>query len=56
MTVCPLVEQRRQDYLDWLYERSNRTNGLYTGLFQDRIKDLVKQDMNTTLGPLGDWQ
>lgn len=56
MTVCHIKEQRRQQYLEWLYERSNRKTSLYTGLYQDRIKELVQQDMDTTLGPLGDWQ
>lgn len=56
MTICPIIEQRRQDYLEWLYERSNRKNSLYTGLFQERIKELVLKDMNESIGPLGDWQ
>lgn len=55
MMINPVVESRRQAYLDWLYERSNRTSQLYTGLFQSRIKELVQKDMDETLGPLGDW-
>ena len=41
----PLIEQRRQDYLEWLYHRSGRTNGLYTGLFQGRLQELLLADM-----------
>ena len=55
MKIDPIVETRRQAYLDWLYERSNKNNQLYTGLFQARIKELVQKDMDESLGPLGDW-
>jgi hypothetical protein len=41
----PKVEQRRQDYLEWLYQRSGRTCGTYTGLYQERLKELVERDM-----------
>lgn len=41
----PRTEQRRQDYLDWLYQQSGRTCGTYTGLYQERITWLVEQDM-----------
>ncbi len=43
--INPQIEQRRQDYLDWLYEQSERTCGTYTGLYQERIAWLVKRDM-----------
>ena len=39
------IEQRRQDYLDWLYQQSGRTCGTYTGLYQERIAWLVERDM-----------
>jgi hypothetical protein len=39
------IEQRRQDYLDWLYEQSGRTCGTYTGLYQERLAWLVERDM-----------
>jgi hypothetical protein len=39
------IEQRRQDYLDWLYEQSGRTCSTYTGLYQERIALLVERDM-----------
>lgn len=55
MMVNPIVEQRRQEYLEWLYQRSRRTNGLYSGLYQERMKQLINKDMDETLGPLGDW-
>lgn len=43
------LQQRRQDYLDHLYNQSGRTNGLYTGLFQQRLRQLVEQDMEAAL-------
>ena len=49
------IEQRRQAYLEWLYERYRRTDGLYTGLYRQRIRELVQRDMDEALGPLGDW-
>ena len=55
MTVDPIIEQRRQEYLEWLYIRSNRSNLLYTGLYQQRAQELLKKDMDEALGPLGDW-
>ena len=55
MKIDPIVENRRQAYLDWLYERSNKNNQLYTGLYQNRMKELIKKDMDDALGPLGDW-
>jgi len=45
MTVNPITEQRRQDYLDALYERSGRTCSTYTGLYQERLVQLVERDM-----------
>lgn len=56
MAIEPVIEQRRQDYLDWLYLRSRRTNGLYSGLVKERIKQLVQKDMDDAIGPLGDWK
>lgn len=54
-TINPTVEARRQKYLDWLYERYGRTNCTYTGLLQQRLKELLEHDMDEALGPLGDW-
>jgi hypothetical protein len=37
----PVVQQRRQDFLDWLYDCSQRKEQgdyTYTGLFQDYVK------------------
>jgi len=50
MTTNPTTEQRRQDYLDALYERSGRTCSTYTGLYQERIAQLVERDMQELLG------
>lgn len=55
MKIDPIIEQRRQDYLEWLYLASGRNNGLYTGLVQQRKQELMKKDMDQALGPLGDW-
>lgn len=34
----PGVQQERQNFLDWLYDQSGRTNALYTGLYDEYIK------------------
>lgn len=49
MTIDPAREQRRQDYLDALYERSGRTCSTYTGLYQERLAQLVESDMQELL-------
>jgi hypothetical protein len=36
MSNCsPEAEQLKADFLDWLYVQSGRTDGLYTGLWQE---------------------
>ncbi len=47
--VDPVVEQRRADYMEWLYEQSGRTNCIYTGLFEERRRYLVERDMREVL-------
>ena len=37
-------QQARADYMDALYEDSGRTNGLYTGLYAERVQQLVMID------------
>ena len=32
------TDQETQDFIELLYERSGRTNGLYTGLYQEWAK------------------
>lgn len=49
------IENRRQAYLEWLYKRYACTDGLYSGLYRQRINELVQRDMDEALGPLGDW-
>jgi hypothetical protein len=44
------TEQRRDDYLQWLYEQSGRTCCTYTGLYQQRIADLIRRDMAEAFG------
>ncbi len=49
-------QNRRQQYLDWLYRQDGRfaknhpMHGLYTGLFQDRLRDLLRYDMKVAIG------
>ena len=44
-------QHHRQIYLDWLYRRSGRgarthpMHGLYTGLYADRLQQLLAEDM-----------
>jgi len=42
----PIEQQLRADYIEALYQTSGRTDGLYTNLFQDRIKLLVARDID----------
>lgn len=49
MTIDHRLEQRRQTYLEHLYATSGRTNGLYTGLFQQRQQQLIDADMEAAL-------
>lgn len=51
----PVLQNRRQDYLEWLYARSGRISQLYTGLLAERVQQLIAADMDASLGPLGDW-
>jgi|DEB0MinimDraft_3_1074331.scaffolds.fasta_scaffold04056_6 hypothetical protein len=39
-------EQRRADFIDWLYWVYERNNGLYTGLWQQFRQDLVELARN----------
>jgi len=41
----PIEQQLRADYIEALYQTSGRTDGLYTNLFQDRIKTLISRDV-----------
>ena len=40
----PREQQARADYIERLYSMSGRTNGLYTGLYQQRVAELVAID------------
>ena len=51
--IDPVVEQRRAEYIEFLYELSGRTNCLYTGLMEERKRFLVERDMLETVGPEG---
>lgn len=41
------LDQRRADMLDALYERSGRTNGLYTGLWDEFAHDMATNFRDT---------
>ena len=45
----PTIEQRRDDYMQWLYQQSGRKCNTFTGLFQQRIKELIERDMREAL-------
>lgn len=55
-TINPSEENRRQQYLDRLYELDGRHDrqhpdyGTYTGLFQKRVNQLIKQDRQQLAG------
>lgn len=54
--INPSEENRRQQYLDRLYELDGRMDrqhpdyGIYTGLFQGRVEQLIKQDRRQLVG------
>ena len=41
MIPASFLDQQRADMMDALYERSCRTNGLYTGLWEEFCRDLA---------------
>jgi hypothetical protein len=43
-TIDFRVENNRQAYLDWLYERAGRTCSTYTGLYLQRQQELIDAD------------
>lgn len=45
-----ILDQQRQDYLEWLYHHYGRTCGTYTGLYQQRVAELVARDKAQALG------
>ena len=47
--IDPVVEQRRADYMEFLYKLSGRTNGVYTGLMEERRRYLIERDMDEVL-------
>ncbi len=44
-----IEEDRKAPYLDWLYDHSDRTCCTYTGLYRQRIAELIKRDMREAL-------
>ena len=47
--INPVIESRRQAYIERLYERSGRSCGTYSGLLMEHIQHLLEQDMNEVL-------
>lgn len=46
----PVIEARRQRYIECLYERAGRSCGTYSGLLLEHIQHLLEQDMAEVLG------
>jgi len=42
------LDQQRADMMDALYERSGRTNGLYTGLWEEFCRDMAANFRDTS--------
>jgi len=42
-------QQSRADYMNALYEDSGRTNGLFTGLYAERMQQLMMIDRSERL-------
>lgn len=47
MSEAVKLDQMRADMMDALYERSGRTNGLYTGLWEEFCRDLADNFRDT---------
>ena len=43
--IDPVVETRRQAYIERLYERSGRSCSTYSGLLLQHIQHLIEEDM-----------
>ena len=51
MEISSITEDRRRAYfMDWLYKRSGRTNGLYTGLWQAWCQEAGRTLMELKFG------
>jgi hypothetical protein len=42
------LDQQRADMMDALYERSGRTNGIYTGLWEEFCRDIAANFRDTS--------
>ena len=47
--INPVIEARRQLYIERLYERAGRSCGTYSGLLQEHIQKLLQEDMDRGL-------
>ena len=47
MTSATFLDQQRADMMDALYARSGRTNGVYTGLWDEFCRDLATNFRDT---------
>ena len=51
--INPVIEARRQLYIERLYERAGRSCGTYSGLLQEHIQKLLQEDMDRVLAEGG---
>lgn len=51
--IDPVIEARRQLYIERLYERAGRSCGTYSGLLLGHIEKLLQEDMDRVLGDGG---
>ena len=51
--IDPVIEARRQLYIERLYERAGRSCSTYSGLLQEHIQKLLQEDMDRVLAEGG---
>ena len=51
--IDPVIETRRQLYIERLYERAGRSCSTYSGLLLEHIEKLIQEDMDRVLGDGG---
>ena len=52
MKLDPAEELAKAEYLEVLYQFMGRSNGLYTGLLEERAKQLIDADRSCLTGRL----
>lgn len=51
--IDPVIETRRQLYIERLYERAGRSCSTYSGLLLEHIEKLIQEDMDRVLADGG---